>query len=288
VYRASVVKVMIATPSDVAKPRQIIREVIHEWNVVHSETTNLVLLPVGWDTHSYPSLAGRPQEVLNEQIVKGCDLLVAVFWTRLGSPTGEAPSGSVEEIREHRAAGKPAMLYFSNEPVHPASVDEAQIRAVREFRAECEREGLVETYESATEFRDKFARQLASIVRDQFSNLAPGDDEAGVREFLEALQGGATRGTSVEDTLNAAAKELLIEAATDSDGTVLRIGSQSGLSISTNGRSFVEGDNARSQAKWEGAIRALADADLIRDRGYKGEVFGVTDRGFEVADRLKN
>jgi hypothetical protein len=50
--------------------------------------------------------------VINRQVLADCDLLVAIFWTRIGSPTGSALSGTVEEIEKHLKAEKPAMLYF--------------------------------------------------------------------------------------------------------------------------------------------------------------------------------
>ena len=50
---------------------------------------------------------------LNDQLVDRCDILVGMFWTKLGTSTGVAASGTVEEIDRFVAAGKPAMLYFS-------------------------------------------------------------------------------------------------------------------------------------------------------------------------------
>ena len=35
-YNASVIRVMIASPSDAASERQMIRDIIHEWNAIHS------------------------------------------------------------------------------------------------------------------------------------------------------------------------------------------------------------------------------------------------------------
>lgn len=61
---------------------------------------------------SGPAHARRPQEIINKQVLRNCDLLIAVFWTRLGTPTGGSTSGTVEEIREHIATGKPAMIYL--------------------------------------------------------------------------------------------------------------------------------------------------------------------------------
>jgi hypothetical protein len=48
-YTALVVKVMIASPSDVPRERQLVRDVIHEWNAVHAEDRKVVLMPVGWE-----------------------------------------------------------------------------------------------------------------------------------------------------------------------------------------------------------------------------------------------
>lgn len=42
-YSANVYKVFLASPSDVAKERQIARDVIQKWNDLHSEETGVVL-----------------------------------------------------------------------------------------------------------------------------------------------------------------------------------------------------------------------------------------------------
>jgi hypothetical protein len=40
-FPASVIKVMIASPSDVTAERQVIREVIDDWNAEHAEDRGL-------------------------------------------------------------------------------------------------------------------------------------------------------------------------------------------------------------------------------------------------------
>src|SRR5947207_5128394 len=142
-YDAKVYNVMIASPGDVEVERSIVREVVSDWNAANSAARGIVLQPMGWDTHSAPDMGDRPQSIINKQVLHNADLLVAVFWTRLGTPTGAAASGTVEEIEEHVKAGKPAMVYFSSAPVRPDSVDEKQYQALKEFRHECERRGLI-------------------------------------------------------------------------------------------------------------------------------------------------
>jgi hypothetical protein len=129
-YQASVINVMIASPEDVAAERSAIQAIIHKWNSVNAEDRRTVLMPITWESHSTPEMGDRPQAIINRQVLDGCDLLVAAFWTRLGSPTGGAPSGTVEEIHKHVESGKPAMVYFSNLPIALDRVDIDQYQAI--------------------------------------------------------------------------------------------------------------------------------------------------------------
>lgn len=285
-FEAHVYRVLIATPSDVSAERQAVREVVHQWNDVHALDRRIVLLPVGWDTHAHPIMGERPQAAINKQVAKDTDLLVAVFWTRLGSPTGEAPSGTVEEIQEHMKAGKPAMIYFSDAPVVFGSVNEEQYRALREFREQCKGQGLIESYDSLSEFRDKFARQFAQLVLSRWTKSATpgapatsGSDEAlGRWKFLVDRQ---------DESLTPEARELLLEAVKSNDGAVLRLRTMNeGLSVTTNNRNFVESKDPRHQARWDAAVKSLDSLGLLEDRRGKGEVFAVTNAGYETARRL--
>lgn len=279
-YQATVINVMIATPSDVAKERQIVRDVLHEWNVVHSSDRRSVLMPLGWETHSAPALGGRPQAIINEQVLRLADLLVAVFWTRLGSPTGRAASGTVEEIQEHLDAGKQVMLYFSSAPVRPDSVDDVQYRALKNFRAEMGGRGLVESYESMTEFHEKFSRQLALTVIRHWSPAAESDKSHSDGPISPPL-GARIAGLSAD------AKTLLSETAADHGGMLLVLQSFAGLQISVNSKQLVEDRDRRSEARWRSAIDELVRSGYLEDRVGKGEVFSLTHAGFTAAELLR-
>jgi hypothetical protein len=94
-YSANVYNVMIASPGDVAKEKQLAREVVLKWNDLHSKQTKIVLLTISWETHSSPELGDRPQAIINKQVLKDADLLIGIFWTRIGTPTGKAESGTL-------------------------------------------------------------------------------------------------------------------------------------------------------------------------------------------------
>jgi hypothetical protein len=63
-YGAVVYNVMIASPGEVAKERQVVRDVVLEWNAINSKDRGIVLAPVAWETHASPEMGERPQEIL--------------------------------------------------------------------------------------------------------------------------------------------------------------------------------------------------------------------------------
>ena len=276
-YNATVYNVMIASPSDVLRERQVARDVIHEWNAVHAEDRNVVLMALGWETHSPPAMGDRPQALINQQVLDRSDLLIAVFWTRIGTPTGESPSGTVEEIRKHVDAGKPAMVYFSSAPVKLDSVDQEQYKALCEFRETLKSMGLYETYDDVSDFQKKLSRQLAQTVIRYF--IADAASAESAQEF-------ARENLSVP-TLTTTAKRLLLEVAQDKNGRLMMVRSLGGMFVQTNGKNFVEQGNPRSEALWEGAVRELCRNGLFQECGSKGEVFSITTEGYLEADVLR-
>jgi len=129
-FQATVVRVLIASPSDIKEERNIIREAVHSWNSVNAETRQIVLLPVGWDRESSPQMGGTAQEIINRQIADPADLLIAVFGIRLGTPTSKYPSGTVEEIERHVKAKKIAMVYFAKTLICADDLDPKQYEQV--------------------------------------------------------------------------------------------------------------------------------------------------------------
>src|ERR1700681_1395650 len=135
-YTATVYHVIITSPSDTALERDAIAQAIYDWNAVNSTTLQVVLLPRRWESEMLPQMGDRPQSLLNAQIVDSSDLMIATFWTRLGSHTGAAESGSVEEIQQFLDANKPVLLYFSSVPVVPGTIDLKQLEKLNEFKSQ--------------------------------------------------------------------------------------------------------------------------------------------------------
>lgn len=272
---------MIASPGDVAEERDIVRVVVHDWNDVNALASKVVLSPVGWETHSSPELGTRPQELINSRLLKECDLLVGVFWTRLGTPTGKAKSGTVEEIEAHVAAGKPAMIYFSSKPVAPQSIDAVQFAELQAFKERLKPLGLVESFDNPGQFKEKFAKQLqVCLINNPYMqglvSPQPGTATVGIVEASSA---------TLDLRLSEEAQTLLKAAAKDERGTILKMAFIGGRIIQAGGQKF-GGERGREAAKWENALAELENADLVVSRGYEGQVFELTHQGWQVADAL--
>ncbi len=276
-FDATAVNVMIASPSDVKGEREIIRSIIAEWNTLHSEEKQLVLLPVGWESHSSPRMGDRPQELINRQVLERCDLLVAIFWTRLGTQTGEAPSGTIEEIEKHLSKDKPAMIYFSDVPIPPASIDGDQYRALRAFREACKTRGVVYEFSSRDEFRDAFRRHLDQTISNDFLKLLKTRQS---EEYQVSEPAGFSH-------LSPEASRLLIECSQDTRGAILCTRVLAGLVVETNSRTLNEIGNARSEAKWKAAVEELVNRGFVEQSDDQGEVFVMTKAGFEAANGLR-
>jgi hypothetical protein len=269
-YPATVFRVMIASPGDVKEERLVAQEVIADWNSVHAENDRIVLLPLLWERDSTPLQGERAQALINEQVLEKADLLVAIFWTRIGSPTGVAPTGTVEELREHLAANKPALLYFSRAPL-PADVDTDQLKAVRDFQKDAETKGLYQTFSSKDDFRQKFARHLGSVV-------------VGHGAFRTVRSAAGAASLAPTPAVSDKARTIL-KHASSKDGQIVitqRIGEHPG--VESSGRAFADNKNARSSAEWVSAVKELARFGYAEQASEN--VYRVTAEGYQLADTL--
>jgi len=266
-YQSTAYNVMIASPGDIQPEREIVRNIIDDWNTVNASTQKTVLMPVGWETHSTPLMGARAQSTINWQVLKDSDLLICAFWTRLGTPTGKAPSGTVEELEEHIAANKPALIYFSNAPVVPDSFDQDQYNALKAFKESCRNRGLLYTYDSIKEFEAKIRNHLGLTL-----NTHP--------YFAASRQPVASAGAvSRAPLLSPEAKQLLTEAAADG-GDVMILATMGGTYIQANGKNFVTPNDPRSLALWKATVNELHQKGYLEAVGNNGEFYRVTNDGY--------
>lgn len=143
---------MIASPTDIPDARDAVEAAINDWNNANAKTKQVVLLPWRWETSSVPVLGDHPQSLINAQGVDESDVVFALFGSRLGSPTPDAVSGTVEEVERAVEGGRPVHLYFSTAAL-PNDVDTRQLDGLREFRDEISQRGLLGEFATTAQLR---------------------------------------------------------------------------------------------------------------------------------------
>jgi hypothetical protein len=58
-FEAKVFRILVASPGDVGEERNVIPEIINEWNAVNDIRSENIMMPVKWETHSAPLLGDR-------------------------------------------------------------------------------------------------------------------------------------------------------------------------------------------------------------------------------------
>ena len=184
-----VVQILIASPGDVREERALFRETVYAWTSLHGKETGLVLSPLTWEDDSWPEIGQEPQQVINRQLMEKSDMVVAAFWTRLGTPTSSAESGTVEEIEKAVEASKPVLVYFSQRPVVPESIDAQEYARLIAWREELKRRALYSGYSDLPNLQNQFFADLTRVIRDRFRGSATSakDLAAGTRPKVNLL-----------------------------------------------------------------------------------------------------
>lgn len=116
-YNAVTVLMLIAAPGDVPDlDMATVKRTVSQWNWNTGRPSNVTVVPVSWSEHAVAEFGDRPQEVLNGQLVDESDMALALFADRLGTPTGTAESGTLEEIDRLVEEGKHVSVLVNQSP----------------------------------------------------------------------------------------------------------------------------------------------------------------------------
>ncbi|MGA5032127.1 hypothetical protein ACWDTQ_32845 [Streptomyces cellulosae] len=174
--QTTTVAVLIASPGDTRAERVAVEEAILNWNSDHTLRSKVHLLPLRWELDATPLMGrGSPQEVINTQFADIADVVIGLFYSRLGQPTATAASGTAEEIERAIERGASVGVFCSS-ALLPRDLDIDQLRALREFQSGLQARGLLGSYASPedlkTQVRSFLERAVAEVVTD--ANIASG------------------------------------------------------------------------------------------------------------------
>ena len=171
--RIEILRVIVASPSDVAAERDIVSRVLEDLNRSVAADRGVRFEPIRWETDAYPSFHPEgPQGAIDSVLrIPDAALLIGIFWKRFGTPTRDAASGTEHEIRLAYEAWKQnrrpqIMVYFNQKPWSPQTSEElAQFGRVLDFRATFREEALWWSYKGVTQFEQQLRAHLINFIR---------------------------------------------------------------------------------------------------------------------------
>ena len=153
-------RVVVASPSDVQAERNALPTVIEELNNSVARDRDLHLDLARWETDAYPGfhLEG-PQGLIDDILrIEDCAILIGIFWKRFGTAVLDAASGTEHEFQQAYEAwkqtGRPhIMMYFNQRAYAPKTKEETdQWGQVLEFQRNFPKEGLWWPYRGKAHF----------------------------------------------------------------------------------------------------------------------------------------
>lgn len=175
---------LISCPGDVTEYVETIKECVESFNRGIGKLNNIEVDIKHWSKDSYPESGDKPQELLNKQFVRDCDVAVAIFGTRFGTPTDKYGSGTEEEIHEMLSAEKQVFMYFVDPLVEASKIDYEQYKKVLEFKESYKEIGLFDVIKSKEEFERKFTNHLTQ----HFLSIISPEDNLGLQALRPFLK----------------------------------------------------------------------------------------------------
>lgn len=161
------INLFISHPGDIKDEIDCIQSCVKEINKIQNEYI-LECLDGTFDT--YTEVGEYPQEVISKQIGPKYDILVGIFWQRIGTPTKKEKSGTIEEIKGAISKKKQLLVYFNIScPQNLNQIDLGQLKEIRLFKEELSQAKLLyKEFESIENFSSMFRIQLMNLIKDKF------------------------------------------------------------------------------------------------------------------------
>jgi len=158
---STAIRIFVASPSDVKAERDEAVKVIREWNAANSYARKVILEAVAFEKHVASQQGSHPQDIINRQLLDRCDLLIAIFWSKVGSPTLSAASGTIQEIKEfaQRAGGDRVAVFFSDRRIEKTT-DLDDLKQIQDYQRERQSQGVYKSFKNTKDFGRQIRHEL--------------------------------------------------------------------------------------------------------------------------------
>lgn len=273
-YHSKVYNIMIGAPSDIREEVNIAITVLNHWNYFNSESSNIVLMPLHWSISSYPACGVHPQKSINKQMVSKSDLMIAIFGTKIGTPTDTEISGTVEEIQEHIHAGRDVMVFFKSSSDDIFSIEPQQLQKIKDFKEYNRNRILWCDFTDKDDFKHKLSDKLQLYINNHWKDAQVSNT------FLPNPQRGLQ--------LTEEEQQRLIDwvKSEKAESTSFSVGNEFLYHVGFKNYQVKKG---KVSAEWEDFFKRLQDADLIELIKYNYSnrpVYKLLKAAYDYVDEL--
>lgn len=167
-----VLRVLVATPSDVVDARECLQALVDEQNRIWLANMNRMLEPILWEVDVVPGVGEDAQDHINTEVGETYDIFLGMMWNRIGTRTPREVSGTVEELERAlaRFRREPTsiriLMYFCEADIPRGSFDPEQFKQVEKFKERLRNEEgvLYGTYGGLAELQERLRLHLSKLV----------------------------------------------------------------------------------------------------------------------------
>jgi hypothetical protein len=167
-----ILRVLVASPSDVADERMALESVVDEVNRNLGQALDLRLELIKWETDVTPGIGSDPQDVINKQLRDNYDIFLGILWGRAGTETPRAVSGTIEEFdracRRYEKAPESieVLLYFKTAAIPVDEIDPEQITKINAFKKTAGEKGVLhKPFADLASFETNLRADLSTVLR---------------------------------------------------------------------------------------------------------------------------
>lgn len=161
-----IIRCFIASPGDTVEERNVCESVFNDINTGIGTAYGFILQSLRWENDVHPGLGNGGQDVINSQIRDKYDLFIGIMYTKFGTQTEHAESGTEEEFniayeRALKQKNMEIMFYFNDAALNPSKLNLEQYQKVTDFRTNVvQQKCMYSMYDGIQDFEQKLRNHL--------------------------------------------------------------------------------------------------------------------------------
>ncbi len=168
--QVQLIKLFVSCPSDLKNEVDSIRLIIEEINKTSGKENSYTLELLYWKQDTYTQIGDDVQDVINRQLDSEYDIIVSLFWQRIGTPTKRDKSGTIEEINRAIMNKKELLIYFKTLPPENLNLlDLKGLNRINTYKKTLTKKGILyKEYDSIDSFESLFRINVINLINDKF------------------------------------------------------------------------------------------------------------------------